>query len=153
MRRVFLLGLTVFAAVFLFSWELSFRAADRIEKYTKTEEKKALGIKSHVYEENIPYITLIIDAGGMIKSSYILDIQENTSPFSLLEKVKDMGEVTIETEIYDFGVLVTSINGFENDNQFSWIYFVNGNMGQVASDRHILKQGDTVEWKYIKPVF
>ena len=43
--------------------------------------------------------------------------------------------------------------GTENTKDLSWIYFVNGKSGEVAADKYELKNGDKVEWKYMKPNF
>lgn len=71
--------------------------------------------------------------------------------FSILKEVTDAKSLTLETTQYDFGVFVKSINGEESSADKSWIYFVNGQSGQVAADQYKLKPGDKVEWKYVVP--
>lgn len=78
---------------------------------------------------------------------------ENITPFSLLEKITMDNQITLETENYDFGVFVKSINGLESGAEMSWIYFVNGESGQVAANQYKLNPGDMVEWKYIAPEY
>ena len=56
----------------------------------------------------------------------------------------------VEVKKYDFGIMVTKIGRFENSKTESWLYFVNGKMGEVAADKYILKEGDKVEWRYTK---
>ena len=72
-------------------------------------------------------------------------------PFSILEEALEKNNISFETEKYDFGVFVKSINGIESTNEKAWIYFVNGESGQVAADKLELNTGDLVEWKYITP--
>jgi hypothetical protein len=72
-------------------------------------------------------------------------------PFSILEEALKENSVFFEVENYDFGVFVKSINGLESTNEKAWIYFVNGESGQVAADKMNLKSGDLVEWKYVTP--
>lgn len=117
---------------------------------------KTLGVETQVEEHieaAIPYATFIVNAGEGIISSYMFYVDENTSAYSLLEKAQEMGEVEIVSEQYDFGVFVKSINGFESSNNKAWIYFVNGESGQVAADQQLVNPGDTVEWKYVEPSF
>lgn len=72
-------------------------------------------------------------------------------PFSILKEALDQNNIQFETETYNFGVFVKSINGFESTGKKAWIYFVNGESGQVAADKMELKKSDIVEWKYIPP--
>ena len=50
-------------------------------------------------------------------------------------------------------MMITNIcNDKENCNESTnsdqgWIYIVNGQMGDVAADKYILKEGDRIEWK------
>lgn len=49
---------------------------------------------------------------------------------------------------------VESINGVVNNadnNGKYWLYWVNGEHGVVGADKCILREGDRVEWKYVKP--
>lgn len=71
--------------------------------------------------------------------------------FSVLKEALEQNNIPLKVENYDFGVFVKSINGLESSNEKSWIYFVNGESGQVAADKMKLKTGDLVEWKYIAP--
>ena len=80
-----------------------------------------------------------------------LNISSSVSAFDLLKEALDANQITYETKSYDFGVFVSSINGFVSGADHTWIYFVNGQSGQVAADKYILKPQDVVEWKYITP--
>jgi len=76
---------------------------------------------------------------------------ETLTAYSMLEKASGSENFELETQQYDFGIYIKSIGGFESTTERSWIYFVNGESGSVASDQHVLKPGDVVEWRYIKP--
>lgn len=56
----------------------------------------------------------------------------------------------IKTQDSDYGVYVDEINGAANDNGGFWIYYVNGEMGQVGADQYQCKTGDKVEWRFEK---
>ncbi len=73
------------------------------------------------------------------------------SPFSILKEALEQNNIPLEIKNYDFGVFVKSINALESSNEKAWIYFVNGESGQVAADKMDLKEGDLVEWRYITP--
>lgn len=68
------------------------------------------------------------------------------SPYDALR----LTDKPIEIAKYDFGIMVKKINNLENSKSYSWLYFVNGKAGDVASDEYKLKDGDRVEWKYMK---
>lgn len=74
-----------------------------------------------------------------------------TNALNLLENLAEEKDWEIEKKQYDFGSLVISVDGCENSKKKSWIYFVNGESGQVAADKYQLKQDDKIEWKYIEP--
>lgn len=95
--------------------------------------------------------SLIIDYGGEKANSYVIELPLNSSAFNALQKAAEIDNITLETQQYDFGIFVKSIEGFESTAEVSWIYFVNGESGMVAADKLILIEGDTVEWKFIKP--
>ena len=73
--------------------------------------------------------------------------------YEALQILTNQQQVTIKSKQYDFGVFVEGIGGVENTKEKSWIYFVNGKSPEVAADKANLKEGDKVEWKYIKPNF
>lgn len=97
--------------------------------------------------------TLRIDFGDGTNMHYDYEIQDTTTAFDLLNSATDEQNITVDTTQYDFGVLINSIGDKENTKELAWIYFVNGEAGNVAADNMILESGDVVEWKYTKPSF
>lgn len=95
-------------------------------------------------------IDLSIDYGDGNKITYNTQATEGTV-YNLLKMIAIDNNIELDTESYDFGVFVKSIDEFESTAEKSWIYFVNGESGTVAADRYILESGDVVEWRYIKP--
>lgn len=96
-------------------------------------------------------VELKIDYGNGEITYYKDQVEEDTTAFSMLEKAVQKNETPMETQQYDFGVFVKSINNLESNTNLSWIYFVNGASGNVAADQKVLQSGDLVEWKYIEP--
>ena len=97
-------------------------------------------------------IKLIFDQENKLSSSSV-PWKDQITAYDILTKFANENNIKIETEQYDFGVLVKSINGFENSSEHTWIYFVNGESGQVSADNQTVEPGDQIEWKYIKPEF
>lgn len=96
-----------------------------------------------------PQIRVAIE-NGEIKTEATISAK---TAFEALEIITEKQHVTPKIKQYDFGVFVESIGGVENTKDKSWIYFVNGKSGEVAADKYQLKEGDRVEWKYIKPIY
>jgi len=94
-------------------------------------------------------LVITFDDGTTV--SFTKEFTNDETAFSILKEVTDAKSLTLETTQYDFGVFVKSINGEESSADKSWIYFVNGQSGQVAADQYKLKPGDKVEWKYVVP--
>lgn len=104
-----------------------------------------------VSEESNESVLLVLDFGGGQVSSYTLPFQNGVTAFSVLKVISERKDIALETQQYDFGIFVKSIDGKESSAEMAWIYFVNREPGSVASDQHTLKAGDVVEWKYVKP--
>ena len=96
-------------------------------------------------------ILFVLDYGENNITTYNLEINEDATVFSLLENITDKENISLETKQYDFGVFIESIGGKKSSSDAAWIYFVNGESGQIAADQQKINPGDVVEWKYIAP--
>lgn len=67
---------------------------------------------------------------------------------TVLTVLKEQAE--IKTQDSEYGVYVDEINGITNDEGGFWIYYVNGEMGQVGADQYNCQTGDQVEWRFEK---
>lgn len=52
-----------------------------------------------------------------------------------------------ETKHYDFGDLVTAINGTEGNGPKYWSFYVNGKLADVGAGAYVTKDSDVIEWK------
>ncbi len=104
-----------------------------------------------VEEKKEETVSLTLDFGDEDTTSYTIPFTQNSTAFGVLKETSEKENIPLETQQYDFGVFVESINGFEGSAEMAWIYFVNGESGQVAADQYELSPGDVVEWKYIEP--
>jgi hypothetical protein len=68
---------------------------------------------------------------------------DGVSAYDLLAKDHKVG-----ADKTDFGVFVNSIDGVSNSDSKYWIYYVNGQIGEVAADKYVTKEGDEIEWRY-----
>lgn len=65
-----------------------------------------------------------------------------------LDLLKERAKV--QSQESSLGVFVTGINGTVNSDDHFWLFYVNGEMGAVASDQYQTKNGDKIEWRYEK---
>jgi hypothetical protein len=99
-------------------------------------------------EQSIPRVTLVLTNNEHI-ATYSNVLAMNA--FEALKSVADEQQIVLKTKQYDFGIFVERIGNFSSSNESAWLYFVNGISGETAADKKILKTGDTVEWRYMKP--
>lgn len=54
----------------------------------------------------------------------------------------------VEYTEYDFGYFVTSIDGLQQNDTHSWLYYVNNESATKAVNNYVLESGDSVEFRY-----
>lgn len=99
---------------------------------------------------NAEMIVTEIDFGDAEPVQITLEETSHTA-FSALQKAVEAMEYDLQTQQYDFGVMVQSINVYESSAEKAWIYYVNGESGMIAADQMQLQPGDTVSWRYVEP--
>ena len=94
-------------------------------------------------------VSLSVDYGnGNTLSFDNLDVDQGETAYSLLVKKMQEKNAIVTTKTYDYGVMVESIDNVNTSATNYWGYSVNGQLGSVAADKYVLKNGDSVEWKY-----
>lgn len=96
-------------------------------------------------------VNLVIDFGGENIKSFDLATNSEDTAFSVLKTTAEKEGINLQVKQYDFGVFIEKIGESESTAKKSWIYYVNGQSGQVAADQQRLENGDKIEWKYEIP--
>lgn len=96
-------------------------------------------------------VELKIDSGDNKAKSFNVSTDLNATAFSVLKATAEKENINLQVKQYDFGVFVEKIADFESTAKKSWIYYINGESGQIAADQQKLKNGDKIEWKYEIP--
>lgn len=66
-----------------------------------------------------------------------------------LNEAMELIDQNIVTSEYIYGTFVVSIAGVENGRSHNnWLYWVNDEFANMASDEYHLEDGDVVLWKY-----
>lgn len=136
----------------------SFTDKDKLDKAIKkhlevlTILKDKSGSYGNLVEEMIRRLEAVRPAEAAV-TQVSLEAAEATTVYAALEKLAGEKGWEIVTKDYDFGKLVEAIGGTANSRDKAWIFYVNGEAGDKASDQFKVKAGDRVEWKYeaVKP--
>lgn len=91
-------------------------------------------------------VTTKVDFGD---SQVVVATVSATTALEALQKT----DQAVVIKDYSFGKLVEGVGMKKNMPQKAWIYYVNGEAGKVAADQQAVKGGDTVEWRYEKPIY
>lgn len=93
--------------------------------------------------------TLVIDYGGGEVETIRIDFEPEMTAFDVLEMGAGELGLELKTKTYDMGIFIEAIGKKENgqDNKY-WLYYVDGEMPQVAADKKKIKAGDKVEFKF-----
>ena len=67
-----------------------------------------------------------------------------------MKRLSKKNKINIESIKYNnVGVFIKSINNKKNgDHNKYWQYWVNSRYAQIASDKYLLKDKDTILWKF-----
>ena len=97
--------------------------------------------------------TLIIDYGNNVIDTYALEIS-NATVYNALIQASNQYDFEVRSYYYDNyqSHYIYSINNVvEGKNNKFWQYYINGEYGIVGADLQVLKNFDTIEWKYQEP--
>jgi len=120
----------------------------RTDSLPSVAENSSTSVPGVGEAEGIVYVTIDYGGGDAVSGEY--SFEEGESAFGALVKLASEKEIEIVTKDYDFGKFVEAIGGVESGAEKAWIYFVNGESGEVSGDNYALKQEDRVEWRYIE---
>lgn len=99
-------------------------------------------------------VVLSINDGEKEPINLTVSFVEGMTAFDLLKNESEKLSLNLETETYDTGIFIKTIGDKENgqDNNY-WLYYINGEMPTVSSDKIVIKSGDKVEFKFEKSPF
>lgn len=92
---------------------------------------------------------LLIDDGLNSPREFVLEVTTTTTALDLLQEACRTAGFALESEDYDFGVLVEAINNKRNSQGGRyWLCYINGEMPQLTADKIAVKTGDKIEFKF-----
>ena len=111
--------------------------------------------EARVSQENIKReVVLVVDDGEGSPKTFEAKFEAGMTAFDLLKKITGESNIILKTKSYDIGVMIEAIGDKKNgESEKYWLYYVNGEMPQVAADKKEIKVGDKVEFKFEKSPF
>ena len=107
-----------------------------INKDNENDNKKALkNIQIVVYDES---------------EKVIYDEKNDTEKSILLDVLKSLEDLDIETETGDYGEYIISINDKKQENNYYWNYYINGEYAPVGVSSYKIKENDVYTFKLEK---
>ncbi|NCN82460.1 MAG: DUF4430 domain-containing protein [Candidatus Pacebacteria bacterium] len=82
----------------------------------------------------------------VMETTISLSFAAMTDGQTALDLLKESAQV--EYQEFDFGVMVTSINGVAADEKHYWGLYVNDEYATAGASETVLKTGDTMKWIY-----
>lgn len=82
------------------------------------------------------------------RSAIIVDVTIRSGE-TVLDALKAIEGLAVETEEYSYGILVESIDGVKNgtDNKY-WLYTINGEEATVGADQYQPENNDLIIWEF-----
>lgn len=72
-----------------------------------------------------------------------VDVAVNSTVFDAVNQT-----YPVEYTEYDFGYFITSIDGLEQNDTHSWLYYVNNESATKAVNNYVLNETDNVTFRY-----
>jgi len=80
----------------------------------------------------------------------IYDEKKETEKSILLDVLKSLEDLDIETETGDYGEYIISINDKKQENNYYWNYYINGKYAPVGVSSYKIKENDVYTFKLEK---
>ncbi|MDY6766423.1 MAG: DUF4430 domain-containing protein [Candidatus Nanohaloarchaea archaeon] len=77
-------------------------------------------------------------------STETVALAENATAFTALN-----ASHTVTYREYTNGYFITGIDGLQQNETHSWMYFVNGEVPSTAANRYVLAENDSITFRYM----
>ncbi len=94
-------------------------------------------------------VSLSIDRGDASPvRTFTKNVASGATALDLLRTVSEEDNVPMETKDYDFGTLVTAVDGVSASDSKFWSFYVNNALAPVGAGDYVLKQDDAVLFRF-----
>ena len=85
------------------------------------------------------------------QKKYSLNLPLGSTAYGAMNILASTTDFSFKANFYPgLGYFVEEINGTKNQDSVYWTLYINGVYSNVGASDYVLKQGDSVEWKYEK---
>lgn len=90
---------------------------------------------------------IVINDGTRVPQEFMLEVSTSTTALDLLQEACLISGFSIESQEYEFGVLVEAINNKRNrQDEKYWLFYVNSALSQLTPDKVVVSPGDKIEF-------
>lgn len=94
-------------------------------------------------------VTVTIDKGNASPvRTFQQSVPVGTTALTILQQVGTANNLPVEIKHYDFGDLVTSIDGVAATDAKFWTFLINGKEAAVGAGAYQVKEGDTIGFRF-----
>lgn len=116
---------------------------------SKTTNSNAAEANSNAPAVQTIIVTVTIDKGNASPvRTFQQSVPTGTTALAALQLVGSQQTIPVVTKHYDFGDMVTGIDGVVATETKFWIFLVNGKEATVGAGVYQVKVGDTVGFRY-----
>ena len=146
MKNNIFIGASIVLIIIAAAW---FLFSGNIDLFIPKEEVKIFQEKTVEEEQIIEKAVLVISSGEEPVKIAEIDFKKGVTAFDLLEEGAEKLGLSLKVKSYDIGVFVEAIGNKENGQEGKyWLYYLNGEMTQLAADKQLLSPGDKVEFRF-----
>lgn len=136
------IAVVIFVAGFYVGTQQALSPSNGSQEISQPAEKEEIGVN------------LMLDFGnGQVRTFSGVMLLKEATVFDLLEKITSENNLKLGFKDYgELGAFIESIGDITNDTKGDrfWQFWVNNEYGQIGSSNYHLKDGDIVEWKFIR---
>jgi len=131
-KKIILISLLVIAGLFIGSVFLN-------------TNKEIVNAPVSQESQNINVNFIVQDFNG------VFEISEGSTAYDLMNIASSTGAITFKAKNYSgIGYFFEEIYNIKNANGYYWTLYVNGEYSEVGASDYVLKDSDSIEWKFEK---
>ncbi|KKW01820.1 MAG: hypothetical protein A2898_05850 [Candidatus Kerfeldbacteria bacterium RIFCSPLOWO2_01_FULL_48_11] len=92
--------------------------------------------------------TVVVNTGTGLPRNMSFDLAGDETAFDLLTRASLRENFVVETQQYDFGIMINKIDGVGAEENRYWMYYINGASANIGADSYMVKPGDVIEFRY-----
>lgn len=113
----------------------------------KSEEQSEDTVDEDKEATKIAYVIISNDGNS---NQNTVEIKDGDTAYTITKRLEEQGAITVQAKDTSLGPFIEAINGIDGNTETNtfWFLYVNGQSATVGADALVVKEGDTIEWRY-----